>query len=115
MSSGFLERLREEPLLCDGAYYLEMERRCIGSYASDIPRGVLDHPKGVLELHREFARAGAEVLQAMAWGVGPMDREEELHRVAVELAREAAGPNRFVAGTLSPVAFIGLSGVGNDE
>ncbi len=105
----FLERLSEGPLLCDGGYYLEFERRCLGSYATAIPKAVLDYPEGVLELHREFARAGAEVLQAMAWGVRPMDREAELHRVAVELARKAAGLDRFVAGTLSPFVYGGQS------
>lgn len=109
MASGFLERLAEGPLLCDGGYYLEFERRCLGSYASKIPMGVLDYPEGVLELHREFARAGAEVLQAMTWGVRPMEREEELHHAAVKLAREAAGENRFVAGTLSPFVYSGQS------
>ena len=103
----FLDRLSSGPLLCDGGYYLEFERRCLGSYKSHIPMAVLDHPEGVLQLHREFATAGAEVLQAMAWGVSAMDREAELHRVAVELAREVAGPDRFVAGTLSPRVYSG--------
>ncbi len=102
MASGFLERLNEGPLLCDGGYYLELERRCLGSLERGVPMAVLDYPEGVLELHREFARAGAEVLQAMSWGVRELDCDEELHRTAVELAREAAGPDRFVAGTLSP-------------
>lgn len=102
MASGFLERLNEGALLCDGGYYLELERRCLGSLERGVPMAVLDYPEGVLELHREFARAGAEVLQAMSWGVGKLDCDEELHRTAVELAREAAGADRFVAGTLSP-------------
>ena len=102
MPQDFLDRLRRGPVLGDGGYFLELERRCLGSYRGGVPLAVLDHPDGVLELHREFARAGAEVLQAMAWGVGRIDREEELHRTAVALAREAAGPNRYVAGTLSP-------------
>lgn len=109
MPSNFLDRIADGHLLCDGGYYLEFERRCLGSYASKIPMGVLDYPEGVLELHKEFARAGAEVLQAMVWGVRPMEREEELHRKAVELAREAAGPDRFVAGTLSPFVYSGRS------
>ncbi len=105
MASGFLERLNEGPVLGDGGYYLELERRCLGSFDKGVPWAVLDHPEGLLELHREFALAGAEVLQAMAWGVGKLDRDEELHRTAVELAREAAGPDRFVAGTLSPAGI----------
>jgi betaine-homocysteine S-methyltransferase len=102
MASGFMDRLKDGPVLGDGGYYLELERRCLGSFAKGVPWAVLDHPEGLLELHREFALAGAEVLQAMAWGVGKLDRDEELHRTAVELARQAAGPDRFVAGTLSP-------------
>ncbi len=111
MASGFMERLAKGPLLADGGYYLEFERRCLGSYASRIPKAVLDYPEGVLELHREFVRAGAEVIQAMAWGVRRVDRsvEEELHHASVKLAREAAGPDRFVAGTLSPVVYSGRS------
>lgn len=106
MASKFLERLRQGPVLGDGGYYLELERRCLGSLAKGVPWAVLDYPEGLLELHREFARAGAEVLQAMTWGVKEFDREEELHHTAVRLAREAAGPARFVAGTLNPCLMI---------
>lgn len=102
MPQDFLKRLQQGPVLGDGGYFLELERRCLGSYRGGVPLAVLDHPEGVLELHREFARAGAEVLQAVTWGVGAIDCEEELHRTAVALAREAAGPDRCVAGTLSP-------------
>jgi betaine-homocysteine S-methyltransferase len=109
MRKPFLERLAEGPVVGDGGYYLEIERRVLGSYATGIPRAVLDHPEGIVEMHREFARAGSELLQAMAWGVRRMDREAELHRVAVELAREAAGENRYVAGTLSPLLYLGNS------
>jgi betaine-homocysteine S-methyltransferase len=73
---------------------------------------VLDHPEGVLELHREFARGGADVLQAMTWGLkmgGDTGREKEQHRAAVRLAREAAGPERLVAGTISPASGGGIA------
>ena len=60
-------------------------------------------------MHHEFARAGAELLQAMSWGVRPFGREKELHKVAVELAREAAGPDRYVAGTISQFIYSGSS------
>lgn len=102
MPQDFLERLQQGPVLGDGGYFLEIERRCLGSYRDGVPLAVLDHPEGVLELHREFARAGAEVLQAMTWGVSTIAREEEIPRTAVALAREAAGTDRYVAGTLSP-------------
>ena len=94
MGLDLMSRLKDGPLLIDGAYYLELERRCLGSYATSIPRAVLDYPEGLLQIHREFVNAGAEILEVMAWGVRPMDdpkEEDELHRVAVQLAREAAG------------------------
>src|SRR5262249_2024249 len=101
MARPFLERLAEGPILGDGGYVLELERRCLGSYKTHIPMAVLDYPEGLLELHREFVRAGSEVLQAMTWGVMEFDREAELNRTAVKLAREVAGPDRYVAGTLT--------------
>jgi len=112
MGLDLMSRLKDGPLLIDGAYYLELERRCLGSYATSIPRAVLDYPEGLLQIHREFVNAGAEILEVMAWGVRPMDdpkEEDELHRVAVQLAREAAGPDRFVAGNLSPYIYSGSS------
>ena len=114
MPSNFLDRVTEGHVLCDGGYYLEFERRCLGSYASRIPMGVLDYPEGVLELHKEFARAGAEVLQAMVWGVRPMDREEELHRTAVELAREAAWTGPVCGRYPQPLRLFGPLQMGSD-
>jgi betaine-homocysteine S-methyltransferase len=108
MKKPFLDRLSDGPLLCDGAYYLELERRCLGSYRSGIAMAVLENPEGVYELHREFAAAGAEILQAMAWGVHDnITREAQLHQKAVELARQAAGEDLYVAGTLSPFVYFG--------
>jgi betaine-homocysteine S-methyltransferase len=107
--TDFLEQLKAGPILGDGGYYLELERRVVGSRPEGIPRAVLDHPEGVLELHKEFARAGAEVLQAMTWGVRPIPEEAELHRVAVRLARQASNPGGYVSGTISYVVDSGLS------
>ena len=109
MVAGFMERLAEGPLVGDGGYFLELERRCLLAYATGVPNAVLDYPEGLLELHREFAAAGSEILQAFTYGVQPLEleKEKEVHRVAVELAREAAGPDRFVVGTLTGP---GLSG-----
>ena len=102
MGKSFLDRLTQGPLLVDGGYYLELERRCIGSRARGIPLAVLEHSDGVLELHQEFARAGADVIQAMTWGARRVELEAEVHRTAVQIARQAAGSGRFVAGTISP-------------
>jgi len=103
MASGLMERIALGPVITDGAYFLELERRCLGSYASGVPDAVLRNPEGVLELHREYASAGSEVILAMGWGVQSTDvpEEKEHNRTAVKLAREAAGPERLVAGNIS--------------
>ena len=100
---GLMERIALGPVITDGAYFLELERRCLGSYASGVPDAVLRNPEGVLELHREYASAGSEVILAMGWGVQSTDvpEEKEHNRTAVKLAREAAGPERLVAGNIS--------------
>ena len=114
MVRSLMERIAEGPVIGDGAYFLEMERRGLGSYATGVPDAVLRNPDGLLELHREFAAAGSEVILAMGWGVQSMelDREREHHRVAVGLAREAAGPDRLVAGNISGA---GVSRTGGSE
>ncbi|MBI3969861.1 MAG: homocysteine S-methyltransferase family protein [Chloroflexi bacterium] len=107
MTSRFLERLAEGPLLCDGGCFRELERTAVLSRLTDMPRAVLEYPEAVLAMHRQFALAGAEVLQAVCWSTrdatstaGPTVRDER-YRVAVRLAHQAAGPDRYVAGTLT--------------
>ena len=65
MPADFIERISKGPGLCAGGYYLELEGRCLGSYKSHIPMGVLDYPEGMLEIDKKFARGGGEIIQAM--------------------------------------------------
>lgn len=106
---GILERLQEGPVLGDGGYLLELEKRGWVRAGPFTPEVVLLHPEAVRELHREFREAGAEVLQALTFyasrdklaTVGLEDRIEELNRQAVRLARDVAGDRCLVAGNLS--------------
>ncbi len=109
MKRGILDRLAEGPVLGDGGYLLELEKRGWVRAGPFTPEVVLEHPGAVRELHREFRAAGAEVLQALCFyasrdkltTVGLADRLAELNRTAVRLAREAAGDECLVAGNLS--------------
>ncbi|HSF19581.1 MAG TPA: homocysteine S-methyltransferase family protein [Vicinamibacteria bacterium] len=109
MNNGILERLREGPVLGDGGYLLELEKRGWVRAGPFTPEVVLEHPEALLELHREFRQAGSEVLQALTFyasrdklaTVGLEDKVEELNRTAVRIAREAAGKHCLVAGNLS--------------
>src|ERR1700675_514762 len=106
---GILERLKDGPVLGDGGYLLELEKRG-GVRAGPFPPEVaLLYPNALRELHIEFREAGADVLQALTFyasrdklaTVGLENQLEELNRAAVRIAREVAGEKCLVAGNLS--------------
>ena len=113
MTRGLLERLDEGVVLGDGGYLLELERRGWVQAGPFTPEVSIVHPEALLELHREFVRAGAEVLQTLTFyaseeklaTVGLAGRVDDINRAAVRIAREAAaeadGERPLVAGNLS--------------
>src|ERR1700729_2284240 len=106
---GILEKLAEGPVLGDGGYLLELEKRGRVRAGPFTPEVAINNPDALLELHREFRDAGAEVLQALPFyasrdklaTVGMQDRVEELNRAAVRIAKKAAEDRCLVAGNLS--------------
>ena len=106
---GILEKLAEGPVLGDGGYLLELEKRGRVRAGPFTPEVALNNPDALLELHREFRDAGSEVLQALTFyasrdklaTVGLEDRVEELNRAAVRIAKKAAEDRCLVAGNLS--------------
>src|SRR5947199_8264696 len=110
MSKGILERLAEGPVLGDGGYLLELEKRGYVQAGPFTPEVVIEHPDALAQLHREFLRAGAEVMQTMTFyasddklaTVGMAGKVDEINREAVRIAREvAAEGDALVAGNLS--------------
>jgi betaine-homocysteine S-methyltransferase len=109
MKKNILERLEKGPVLGDGGYLLELEKRGWVRAGPFTPEVVLERPEAIHELHVEFREAGAEVLQALTFyasrdklaTVGIEDKVEELNRTAVRIAKDAAGDRCLVAGNLS--------------
>jgi len=110
MPRGILERLSDGVVLGDGGYLLELERRGYLQAGPFVPEVSLTRPEALAELHREFVRAGAEVIQTLTFyatedklaTVGLEGRVDELNRAAVRIAREvAADGDVLVAGNLS--------------
>jgi betaine-homocysteine S-methyltransferase len=110
MSKGILERLSEGVVLGDGGYLLELERRGYVQAGPFVPEVSLTRPEALAELHREFVRAGAEVIQTLTFyasedklaTVGLEGRVDDMNRAAVRAAREVAGEGDvMVAGNLS--------------
>src|SRR3954467_6524244 len=78
---------------------------------------VLNRPDVIEQLHASMIEAGAEVVQTDTfqasrlkleeWGLG--DQTLEINRRAAEIAREAVGENRFVAGSIGPTGHLPAS------
>lgn len=110
MTKGILERLAEGVVLGDGGYLLELEKRGYVQAGPFTPEVVIEEPDALRQLHREFLRAGAEVLQTMTFyasddklaTVGLEGKVDDINRTAVAIAREVASEgDALVAGNLS--------------
>jgi betaine-homocysteine S-methyltransferase len=109
MTRGILERLAEGPVLGDGGYLLELEKRGYVQAGPFTPEVVIEHPGALIELHREFLRAGVDVLQTMTFyasddklaTVGLAGKVDDINRTAVQVARQVASEgDALVAGNL---------------
>ena len=110
MPKGLLERLAEGPVLGDGGYLLELEKRGYVQAGPFTPEVVIEHPDALAQLHREFLRAGTDVLQTMTFyasddklaTVGLAGKVDDINRTAVQVARGVANEgDALVAGNLS--------------
>jgi betaine-homocysteine S-methyltransferase len=120
MPKPILEQLADGPVLGDGGYVYILKQRGV-PMEGFAPYGILTHAGPIRQLHEEFLAAGAEAIQAQTFQgtrnrleqVGMAERYEEIHRHAVELAREVAGDRALVAGSLgSAVGSRGLAAAG---
>ncbi|MBB30245.1 MAG: homocysteine methyltransferase [Gemmatimonadetes bacterium] len=97
-SLGLIERLERGPVICAEGYLFELERRGYLQAGAFVPEAVLDHPEVVANLHREFVRAGSDVIEAFTYYghreklriVGKEDLLEPLQRGALEIAESVA-------------------------
>jgi len=73
----------------------------------------LRSPEIVLEVHKQYVRSGAEVLETNTYGANRVKLrtfgiEDDLHDIntsAVEIARKAAGDSVYVAGAIGPLGI----------
>jgi len=95
---GILDRLQAGIVLGAEGYVFELERRGYIKAGPYVPEVVLDFPDAVRELHREFLRAGADVMVALTYyahreklkTVGRENDLEALNRQALRVANEVA-------------------------
>jgi len=123
MKTNIIERMKSQGVvLGDGGYLIELERRGwvdSGSRREKVgtgkgsgqftPEVAIEHPEALRELHREFLNAGSEVLQALTFfgtreklnRAGYGMQTEEINNAAVAIAKEIAGSQALVAGSVS--------------
>lgn len=110
MGRDILSRLAAGPVLGDGGYLLELEKRGYVRAGPFTPEVTIANPEALAQLHREFLLAGAEVMQTLTFyasedklsTVGLEGKVEEINRAAVRIARQvAAEGDALVAGNLS--------------
>src|SRR4051794_35405627 len=95
---GLLERLADGPVICAEGYLFELERRGYLQAGAYVPEVVLDFPEQVENLHRDFLRAGSDVIEAFTYYAHRGRRtlpargsdREPMNRQALSIAGKAA-------------------------
>jgi betaine-homocysteine S-methyltransferase len=104
------EWLKDSIVLGDGGAIFELERRGYISAGPFTPEVCIDNPEAVLQLQRDFARAGAQVLQALTYyaheeklkDIGKAGALPEINTAAVRIAAQVANEyGCLVAGNLA--------------
>ena len=102
------EYLKTKPLLFDGA----MGTYLLSKHPGADPRCELlnlSHPEWVLEIHREYQKAGARALKTTTFGANTVSLEcgfekvEEIIRAGYGLAAAAAGEESYVFADIGPI------------
>ena len=111
--SEFLKALQERVLIGDGALGTQI-------YGKGVPLGHcydelnLTKPHLIKVIHREYLDAGADILLTNTFTANRLrlkqhQLESKVHQInlsGVRLAREVAGTNRFVVGSIGPITGV---------
>jgi 5-methyltetrahydrofolate--homocysteine methyltransferase len=119
----YLSAIRERVVVFDGGMGATLEEFELSAEDYGGLKGkchealVLNRPDVIEGVHTSMLEAGAEVLETDTfqgsrikldeWGLG--EHTLEINRKAAEIARKAAGPDRFVAGSIGPTGFLPAS------
>src|SRR5690349_8708340 len=110
MRQPFLDRLEHRVLVGDGAMGTELYARGI-PFSHSFEGLNLTSPQTVKDVHLSYVRAGAEVMQTNTFGANRLRLEKfdlaakvrEINLAGARLAREVAGDDLYVAGSVGPL------------
>src|SRR5713226_4481357 len=112
MRDPILQRLEKRPLVCDGAMGTMLYSKGI-ALSRCYDELNLTMPQVVKEVHLAYLKAGAEVIETNTFGanrfrLGKFDRQDkvrEINLAGARLAREVAGDDLYVAGSVGPLGL----------
>jgi homocysteine S-methyltransferase len=112
MRAPFLESLGSRVLVCDGAMGTMLYAQGVFINRSFDSLNISD-PDRVLAVHREYVRAGADVLETNTFAAnrlklqafGLADQLAAINQAGARVAREAAGERVYVAGAIGPLGL----------
>jgi len=121
---NILEELRQNKiLLCDGAWGTFLQAK--GMKPEECPElWNITHKNEVLNIAKDYLQAGSDIIETNSFGgsffklsqYGLGDRVSELNMAAASISREAAGNEKYVAGSIGPTGKMLLMGdVTEDE
>ena len=112
MKLDFRHRIKQGPILCDGAIGTLLDMYEYEEMPHEIQN--LKNPDIIERIHREYIDAGAEIIQTNTFSANRVrlaqfrleDRLEEINRRGVEIAKLAAGDAVYVAGSVGPTGKL---------
>src|SRR5579862_3929264 len=111
MAADFLSRIKQTPVLCDGAMGTLLYAKGIFINRSYDELN-LSQPDLIRGVHRDYLQAGAEIIETNTFGANSFrlarhslaDKVHDINRAGVRLAREAAKSfDVWVAGSVGPL------------
>src|SRR5579863_1620758 len=111
MADNFLARLKQSPVLCDGAMGTLLYSKGVFINRSYDELN-LSQPELIRGIHHEYLQAGAEVVETNTFGANSFrlgrhsmaDKVKDINRAGARLAREAAKSfDVWVAGSVGPL------------
>ncbi len=116
ITNPFLDRLQRGPILADGAMGTMLYARGV-SFERCFDELNLSNPALVQDIHREYIRAGAEIIETNTFGANRFklahhdltNKVRDINLRGVKLAREAreiAGEAVFVLGSVGPIGQL---------
>ena len=110
MRGSFVEHIRDNVIVADGAFGTMLYAK--GMYINRCYDELNLTDAGLVqEIHRDYIKAGAQLIETNTFGANPIkltgyglaERTEEINERGAQLARDAAGDDVWVAGSIGPL------------